>query len=179
MPSYAVNDACCLTLRTCDQDHTMQCETVLCYTGTIPVTWALPGAFPSLQDFQIESTQVSGTLPPSWGANGSFPALILLELDSSPLTGTLPAEWADGAAFSFLIGLSLTNCKFSGAVIQQSFTCCLMHNFSTLRMVLDVVCPHSLLILPSSNPSNRSHCYSLIGCLEFLTCQCGSGRKLS
>lgn len=92
----------------------------LCYTGTIPSTWAAAGAFPALLVLQVTGAPIHGTLPVSWGSNGSFQSLEDLEVNG--LSGNLPPEWGTPTAFQQLSVLALLNCNLTGmtAVLHTS-----------------------------------------------------------
>ena len=51
-------------------------------TGSIPVTWGEPGAFPQLSLLRVDSNRLDGTLPAAWGSagggSGSLPSLLVL-----------------------------------------------------------------------------------------------------
>ena len=86
--------------------------------GTVPQTWAQPGAFPNLSVLVIMDVPLTGTLPPHWGSNGSFPVLGVLELGSdspgAPFSGTLPPEWGSATHWQSLRVLHLTDCSVTG-----------------------------------------------------------------
>ena len=50
--------------------HHMIPSDTLHLAGTLPESWADPGAFPALTSLTLDLSNVSGTLPPSWGSNG-------------------------------------------------------------------------------------------------------------
>ena len=79
--------------------------------GTLPESWADPGAFPNLREMVISNTSVSGTIPANWGFPRYFPYLQLLNLGSSNLKGNIPAF--NNAA---LAGLDLNDCKLNGSL---------------------------------------------------------------
>jgi len=88
-------------------------------TGTVPKTWAQPGAFPNLSVLVFKDVPLTGTLPPCWGSNGSFPVLDTLQLGSdspsaTPFSGTLPPEWGSATHWQNLTVLLLTNCSITG-----------------------------------------------------------------
>jgi hypothetical protein len=91
----------------------------LVLAGTVPQTWAQPGAFASLSVLSIMDVPLTGTLPLYWGSNGSFPVLDTLQLGSdspsaTPFSGTLPPEWGSATHWQNLTVLLLTNCSITG-----------------------------------------------------------------
>lgn len=79
-------------------------------SGTLPVAWGAPAAFPRLALLDIRSNQITGDLPPSWGvppmltaaatrralaaaaqkSKPSFAVLRALDLSNNQLTSALP-----------------------------------------------------------------------------------------
>lgn len=65
--------------------------------GSLPVSWAAPGAFPTLEALNISANNLSGSLPPEWGANGTgLFRLQRLDLQQNGLEGYLPDLWGPG-----------------------------------------------------------------------------------
>ena len=69
--------------------------------GSIPISWAAKGVFPSLSTLHIENVPMTGSLPQVWG-NEACPGLIDLELTNLSISGTLPAEWGSPSSFQQL-----------------------------------------------------------------------------
>ena len=88
--------------------------------GTLPSSWALPGAFPALFTLALWDTLLNGHLPASWGQNGSFTALKNLQLASMGLTGSLPAQWGGPKAWQGLQNLSILNSSITGGHAMMS-----------------------------------------------------------
>lgn len=92
--------------------------------GTVPQTWAQPGAFPNLSVLVFMNVPLTGTLPPYWGSNGSFPVLGTLQLGSdspsaTPFSGTLPPEWGSTTHWQSLTVLHLANCSITGEKAEK------------------------------------------------------------
>lgn len=69
------------------------------WRGSLPDSWAEPGAFPRLNLLTIASGGLNGTLPAAWGRVGAWPALQKLYLEGNQLQGQLPPEWGTPGAF--------------------------------------------------------------------------------
>ena len=72
--------------------------------GTLPESWAAPGALSALLVLVMSNNNLSGPLPPSWGANStSLGKLLRLDARQNALTGYLPDVWGPGfqARFEF------------------------------------------------------------------------------
>ena len=59
-------------------------------TGTLPDSWAGPGAFPKLLILNAEGTHIKGTIPESWTLPRAFPQLQVLALTTTGLHGPVP-----------------------------------------------------------------------------------------
>ena len=79
------------------------------FTGVLPVEWANPGQFPSLQSLYLGNNSLSGAVP--WKGN-AFPRLQLLRLDGNRLTGS----WPDSLVLSSLSVLRAFSNQLSGAL---------------------------------------------------------------
>ena len=84
-------------------------------TGTLPLEWGAPGAFPALTTLNLGQNTLTGTLPAAWATPGSFPALQTLELLYNNFFGQLPEAWgATPGAFPVLSSLYMGHNNFSG-----------------------------------------------------------------
>ncbi|CAL8464777.1 g4312 [Coccomyxa elongata] len=62
-------------------------------TGTLPSEWGSAGAWPYLQEMNLDANLLQGTLPQTWGGNGSMPAIGTIILSRNQLTGSIPPSW--------------------------------------------------------------------------------------
>ncbi len=89
----------------------LYCEDSVSLGGTLPESWASPGAFPNVQEMILYNSSIGGGVPASWGSPGGFPKLQRLNLGSSSLQGSIPAF--NNAA---LAALDLDDCKLNGSL---------------------------------------------------------------
>ena len=55
--------------------------------------WGSAGAWPYVQEINLDANELQGTLPQTWGGNGSMPVIEIMILSRNELTGSIPPSW--------------------------------------------------------------------------------------